>query len=134
VGCMLEDLGHRAESILAEVWQRRRGSGENLWERFTRHDKTAPGRAEVGNMHFGPNSQRDYDWGNPRPVAARADDWLAFPNLTGQARPMTCADWGSGDMRAHHMWWFERLPHVAGETGGVQNDWWEYVIDPNATG
>jgi hypothetical protein len=125
VGCMLEDLGHRTESILAEVF-RRHGRGENLWERFTRYDKIAPGRAEVGNMHFAPNSQRDYDWGNPQPVMSRADDWLDFPNLTGQARRMTSADWGGGDMRAHHLWWFERLPHADGQTGQISNNWWEY--------
>ncbi|MBI3762539.1 MAG: hypothetical protein HY260_11855 [Chloroflexi bacterium] len=132
VGCMLEDLGHRTESIMEEVY--RRAGGENLWERFTRYDKTAPGRAEVGNMHFAPNSERDYDWGNPRPVISRADDWLDFPNLTGKSRRMTCADWGNGDMRAHHLWWFERLPHVEGETGEVKNDWWSYVVGPNRVG
>jgi len=132
VGCMLEDLGHRAESIMAEVYRRARG--ENLWERFTRYDKIAPGRAEVGNMHFAPNSVRDYDWGNPRPVLSRADDWLDFPNLTGKSRRMTCADWGSGDMRAHHLWWFQRLPHVEGEVRGVRNNWWEYVIESDLVG
>jgi hypothetical protein len=55
-------------------------------------------------MHFAPNSARDYDWGNRRPVLSRADGWLDFPNLTGRARTMTCADWGNGDMRLHHLW------------------------------
>jgi hypothetical protein len=125
VGCMLEDLGHRTESIMAEAWRRTRG--ENLWDRFTRYDKVARGRAEVGNMHFAPNSERDYDWGNRRPVTSRADVWLGFPNLTGQSRRMTCADWGNGDMRAHHLWWFRRLPHVEGETRGVKNNWWDLI-------
>jgi hypothetical protein len=25
-------------------------------------------------------------------------------------------DWDGGAMRAHHIWWFERLPKVTGET------------------
>jgi hypothetical protein len=130
VGCMLEDLGHRTESIMGRVYDGRSGSA-NLWERFTRYDQTARGRAAVGNVHFAPNSTADYDWGNPRPVMSECDDWLRFPNLTGEQRRVTCRDWGDGDMRRHHIWWFERLPHVDGETDGVKNNWWEYVADPN---
>ena len=32
----------------------------------------APGQAALGNVHFAPNSERDYDWGNPRPSPASA--------------------------------------------------------------
>jgi hypothetical protein len=130
VGCMLENLGHRAESIMSKVYAGRSGE-TNLWERFTRYDLVAPGQAAVGMMHFAPNSVRDYDWGNPRPVPSEGDDWLAFPHLTGAQRQVDCRDWGEGDMRLHHLWWFERLPHVAGATDGVANDWWTYVADPN---
>ena len=54
-----------------------------------------------------------------------------FPDLPGRPRPVSCAEWGGGDMRAHHLWWLGHLPHVAGETDGVRNNWWEYVVDPN---
>jgi hypothetical protein len=128
VGCMLENLGHRAESIMARVYE---GRAANLWERFTRYDQTAPGQASAGNVHFAPNSTHDYDWGNPRPVSSDCDDWLAFPRLTGERRTVTGRDWGGGDMRLHHLWWFERIPHAAGETGGVANNWWRYIADPN---
>ena len=57
VGEMLEDLGHRAESILSHVFRDVRGDA-NLWERFIRYDQKNPGRAECGNVHFAPNSQR----------------------------------------------------------------------------
>ncbi len=130
VGEMLEDLGHRAESILYKVFERTRGEA-NLFERFTRYDLKHPGRAEVGNVHFAPNSVRDYDWGNPRTVMSRCDTWLNFPDLSGEARPVNCRDWGDGDIRAHHKWWFKRFPHTAGESDGISWNWWEYVIDPN---
>ena len=130
VGCMLEDLGHRAESIMAKVYEGRRGD-TNLWEHFTRYDKIAPGRASVGNIHFAPNSERDYDWGNPRSVISDCDDWLNFPHLRGTKRPVNSRDWGSGDMRLHHLWWLGRLLHAGGETDGIRNNWWMYVIDPN---
>jgi hypothetical protein len=130
VGCMLEDLGHRTESIMSQVYAGKRGAA-NLWERFSRYDQTAPGRASVGNVHFAPNSRADYDWGNPRPVMSDCDDWLRFPNLSGEQRRVTCREWGDGDMRRHHIWWFERIPHVDGETDGVLNNWWAYIADPN---
>jgi len=131
VGPMLESFGHRAESLLRHAW--RSYSGEaNLWERFILHDKVAPGRANCGWMHFAPNSRSDYDWGNPAPVPSNCDDWLAFPSLTESVRQVDCREWGNGDMRAHHKWWFRHLPKAAGFTGSIANNWWLYAADPNA--
>ena len=155
VGEMLENLGHRAESIMAHVFaglpeDRPRASpwrtllaklgfaqpaqadvdlNGNLWAQFIRHARTHPGLAACGNVHFAPNSTTDYDWGNPRPVLSNADDWLNYPHFTGQRRLMTCADWGNGDIRLHHLWWLRRFPHVAGRTPtGRLNNWWRYVV------
>ena len=130
VGEMLEDLGHRAESIMAKTFEHAWGD-DNLWERFTRYDKTHSGRAECGNVHFAPNSIHDYDWGNMRPVRSRCDDWHNFPNFKGTTRSVNCSEWGNGDIRLHHMWWFKHFPHVAGDTKGIENNWWLYVLDPN---
>ena len=130
VGEMLENLGHRAESIIKHVFRHTTGEA-NLWERFSRYDKTHPGQAEVGIVHYAPNSRRDYDWGHDAPVPSRADTWLNFPDLSGPARTMTCVDWGGGDLRAHHRWWFLRFPHRLGRAHGVSFNWWEYVIDPH---
>jgi len=189
VGEMLEDLGHRAENIMAYVFKDvpdrggrpvdaeasslpgqstaaaslgqlisalfgRHPSGAsevsgapavqpsaataqidlsgNLWQQFIYYDKTHPGRAACGNVHFAPSSLTDYDWGNRRAVKSNADDWLNYPNFTGESRVMTCADWGNGDIRAHHLWWMKRFPHVEGRTPtGKPNNWWEPIIDPN---
>lgn len=130
VDCMLENFGHRTESIMTRVYEML-ATGENLWQRFTRYDKIAPGQAECGNVHFAPNSDADYDWGNRRPVLSRCDDWFTFPHLTGQSRTVTCTDWGNGDMRLHHRWWLSHLPCTTGETNGVSNNWWQYIVDPN---
>jgi hypothetical protein len=130
VGEMLENMGHRAESIMRHAY--RQASGEaNLWERFSRYHQTHPGRAEVGIMHFAPNSVRDYDWGNKTPVPSRWHTWRSFPDLSGQPRESDCKDWGDGDIRLHHKWWFSLLPHVAGRANGVSLNWWEHVIDPD---
>ncbi len=130
VGCMLENFGHRAESIMAHVYHNHHGE-RNLWERFTRYDRSHPGRAECGNVHFAPSSERDYDWGNPRPVRSRADAWYHFPDLSMPARTMRAAEWGSGDMRLHHLWWLEHLPRAPGLTDGVFNNWWRYLLRPD---
>jgi hypothetical protein len=130
VDCMLENFGHRTESIMSRVYERL-GRGRNMWELFTRYDKIAPGHAQCGNVHFAPNSERDYDWGNPRPVRSYCDEWLSYPELPGNVRTIDCREWGGGDMRVHHKWWLKRLPHAAGETDGVSNNWWRYIVDPN---
>lgn len=129
VGEMLEDLGHRAESILKRVFTD--AGQDDLFERFTRYDARKPGRAQVGTVHFAPNSLKDYDWGNPRKVLSRCDTWYDFPDLAGDPRLVDASEWGGGDIRLHHLWWFRHFPHQTGSSGRFLNDWWGYVLDPN---
>ena len=127
---MLEAHGHRAESIMSHVFRKKRGES-NLWNRFTRYDGNHPGLAEVGNVHFAPNSKRDYDWENRAKVLSRCDTWYKFPDLSGPSRLVNCTEWGNGDTRKHHLWWFSHVPHFAGEQKGIANNWWSYITDPN---
>jgi len=130
VGCMLENFGHRTESIMSKVFAGH-SKEQNLWERFCRYDQIAPKRSECGNVHFAPNSQRDYDWGNSRKVLSYCDNWYNFPYLNGPPREVDAQEWGNGDMRAHHIWWLDHLPRTSGQTYGVDNNWWPYIVDPN---
>jgi hypothetical protein len=130
IGEMLENQGHRAESIMKHVFRNETGD-DNLWEKFTRYDKTHPGKAEVGIVHYAPNSDKDYDWGNKKKVTSYADDWYTFPNFKGAKKTVDCADWGNGDTRQHHVWWFKHMPHITGSDEGISYNWWEYIIDPN---
>ncbi|GMQ78702.1 MAG: hypothetical protein BMS9Abin02_1232 [Anaerolineae bacterium] len=130
VGEMLESYGHRVESIMDHVYRRKRGAS-NLWKRYTRYHRSHPGQAEVGNVHFAPNSRHDYDWGNMLPVPSRCDNWLNFPYLSGRPKLVNSSEWGKGDIRQHHLWWLRHLPHVEGITDGIANNWWEYIVDPN---
>jgi hypothetical protein len=127
---MLESYGHRAESILHQVYRNMPDRG-NLWKRFTRYDKTHPGLAEVGNIHFAPNSQKDYDWGNRRKVLSNHQAWYRFPELVFEPQPVDCREWGDGNIRLHHVWWFRHLPHASGESDNISNNWWEYVVNPD---
>jgi hypothetical protein len=133
VGNMLESYGHRAEAILAKAFEKTR-SDSNLFKRFTRTDKEAPGQAEVGTLHLAPNSLQDYDWGNTRRVPSRCDNWYRFPDLTGEARAVEAGEWGGGDQRLHHLWWFQHLPAATGEANGLAHDWWGYVAVPERVG
>jgi hypothetical protein len=130
VGEMLESMGHRAESLLDYTF-RRTPIANNLYKRFIRHQKTHPGQAEVGTVHFAPNSRQDYDWGNPTPVQTSCRNWKNFPDLSGPPIVTDCREWGNGDIRAHHKWWFVHMPHIAGSSNGIYNNWWEYIVDPN---
>ena len=130
VGEMLEALDHRIESTMEKTFAKTRGDA-NLWARFTRYDKKNPGQAEVGIVHYAPNSERDYDWGNLKFVPSYCDNWLNFPDLSGAARQVNANDWGNGDIRLHHQWWQERIPHVAGRQNGIHNNWWQYIMDVN---
>jgi hypothetical protein len=130
VGEMLEDFGHRVESLLAHAY--RDAPPGHAWERFAAYDRIAPGQAGCGNVHFAPNSQADYDWGNPTPVWSTCDDWLAYPALTGRRRQVDCREWGGGDVRAHHRWWLAHLPRAPGTHQGHLANWWTYAVNLHA--
>ena len=130
VGEMLEAYGHRAESIMEKTFSKLSGEA-NLWKRFMQYEKIAPGKAACGNIHFAPNSQQDYEWNNLTPVKSECYDWqLNFPNFKGDVRMVGASEWGSGEIRAHHKWWFNHFPRVAGRKNGIHHNWWQYVAAP----
>ncbi len=146
VGEMLESFGHRAESLVAKVfncqdfvaWAYKQGRTPatvgptlNLFQQFISFDQIAPGRANIGSIHHAPNSDRDYDWNNLRYVLSNCYDWDHFPKFQNDLRLVNAAEWGNGDIRAHHKWWLNHLPKAAGRTSGVANNWWQYIMDPN---
>jgi hypothetical protein len=130
IGEMFESYGHRAESLMERTFMKLTGEA-NLWRRFIRYEKIAPGKSACGNIHYAPNSQTDYDWGNPAPVKSECYDWrLNFPNFKGDIRTVDASEWGGGDIRAHHKWWFNHFPRVSGRQNGIHNNWWQYVVNP----
>lgn len=131
VGEMLENMGHRAESIMEKTFEGLSGDA-NLWRRFTRYEQVTPGKAALGNVHFAPNSARDYDWNNPSVVLSECDDWLYnFPNFKGDLREVSAEEWGNGDIRKHHVWWLSHFPKAKGRANGISHNWWQYIANPN---
>jgi hypothetical protein len=130
VGEMLHSFGHRAESILTQAFSKTQGKA-NLFAQFALYDKIAPGKAQVGSIHFPPNADRDYDYNNSRKVLSNCYDWYNFPTFKNDIRQVNADEWGNGDLRILHKWWLKHLPKVAGRTSGVVNNWWQYTMDPN---
>jgi hypothetical protein len=135
VDCMTENTLHRMENHMARSY-----GGWNLaapqtaWDRFTANVAQSPITPGVGDCHYGPNSASDYDWANPRYVSSNADDWLDYPDLTGQTRQINYTAWINGGTRdsflGHHNWWLEHLPRAPGvNADGRQNNWWKYAYD-----
>ena len=132
-GEMLESYCHRIESVLAltvgkGVWDHQRDP-DNVWNRFTRVDKDFPGEAEVGSVHYAPNSTSDYDWNNTNAVWTFADDWLTYPNLPRQKKRLNAESGGWDGIVNHHRWWMKRLPRNPGVTDGFYNNWWQYIVN-----
>jgi hypothetical protein len=133
VGEMIEDFGHRTESIMIHVFGGWEQNENNDWNKFTLYDKISPGNSHCGNIHFAPNSLKDYDWANKTIVDSYCDDWLNYPDLKGIKKKVDCKDWGCS-IRTHHKWWFTRLPKAEGKKDNKWNNWWKYVFDyDNAT-
>ncbi len=92
-----------------------------------------------------------------RYIGSAADDWLYFPLFSGAPRMLNGYDFGAfnhyteGDpsysdelgtspelhrsfrfgTASFHQWWFAHLPHNAGVTDGILNNWWPYLYDFN---
>ncbi len=146
-----ECYGHFAENVMRKVFGRSYDSYEpnqieinstsdlenlNLWERFCLTEYSTNGTyASVGNIHFSPNSEYDYDWLNTDYVESDWIDWRDnYPNLTGETIATNYKTWcptGNKNTvcREHHRWWFSLFPHVEGRTeDGYSNNWWDYLV------
>ncbi len=95
------------------------------------------GYAGVGNMHYSPNSTKDYEWNNKNnKVLSKYSEWENYPNLndsvstnifTPSVYMEKTLNGTNSDARLHHRWWFGLLPHHTGLTSdGYSNNWWDY--------
>lgn len=146
IGEMLHSYSHRSEAILAHVfdglaflmWAYNLNrapatispdQGLSLFQQYILFDQIAPGRASIGLAHYPPNGVRDYDLGNPNPVASACYDWLRFPDFQGDVRMVSTSEWGGGTERGYQQWWLRHLPKTAGRKNGIHNNWWQYIAN-----
>ncbi|MDD4645081.1 MAG: GH116 family glycosyl hydrolase, partial [Bacteroidales bacterium] len=129
----MESYGHRFESVMWHLYGRWENNvaDPNNWEKYTRHEKTHPGQANIGNIHFPPNGAQDYDWINKTPVTSCADGWNTYPDIkSDMTRTVDCSEWQC----THIGWmsyWFSHIPHFTGinPADGHLNNWWRYVTN-----
>lgn len=129
---MLHNLCHRTEATMTRIsggW--RADELTTPWARFGANDRQSNGIAAVGTCHWPPNAEKDYDYANERTVMSSADDYLNYPKLTGQKKPVNRETWGGPDYHRNYMkWWFARLPRAPGQSAeGLLHNWWRYVYE-----
>jgi cysteine-rich repeat protein len=136
----IHSFGHRVESALSLTvgrgyWDGCPGGPAGLtdWDRFTCIDinKTASGAnvAGCGNVHYPPNGQSDYDYGNTRSVSNACQSWQNYPFTTPTLVNQTCSTYGC-DQIGYMQWWLGSLPLKNGVTSnGNLRNWWKYAID-----
>lgn len=142
---MIEDLGHRTEGTMRSLyggWAFGYGSPPTQplssltnWDKFSAKDYDPGPPAGCGFIHgslntptYNPSNYWGYDWENNNSVQSTCNDWLNFPNLTGQTETINCDAWGC-DGYSFKKWWFAHLPRYEGKTDGKWNNWWRYVLD-----
>ena len=141
VACAVEDFGHRAESIMKEVygrwnWRPSIPSAPNNWELYSAFDGVSNGSTHVGNVHFPPNGRKDYDWANPASVKSYHKEWQYYPNIRknedegAKGEIMDCSAWGCNHL-GWFKFWFSHFPNFQGinKKDGKLNNWWHYFVD-----
>lgn len=143
LACALESYGHRFESTMMQVYgwwdydNKTTVAQLTPWERYAayikNYDKFNPGQSHIGNIHFPPNGEKDYDWKNPKKVNTYADNWAFYPNIVDEnPRVVDCSEWGCNHL-GYMKWWFSHIPNFDGinPADGKLNNWWHYVVDYN---
>ena len=149
----LEDFCHMCECMLnytygisipeySRILEFSEFSELNTWQKFylCKHNSPAHNKVYgVGQVHFSPNSVRDYDWQNDTPVPSYHRTFLEdYPDITTEKlTTFTSSEYlekkglnGDIALILHHIWWMQHMPHFAGrDENGYRHNWWDYILD-----
>jgi len=132
---MLHNTSHRTEATMNRIYgEWKLQAPKNNWELFSANDRQSNGVAGVGTCHWPANAEKDYDYGNPRTVQSHGEDFLRYPKLTGENKPVSRTTWGRGERPDYHSdymrWYFGLLPRAPGwNADGRANNWWKYLYN-----
>jgi hypothetical protein len=130
---MLHSYSHRCESMLAlqfgrGVWDKSRRD-KDPWNTFASVETDDPGKpSHVGNCHVPPNGLKGYDYNNKRSVLSYADNWLRYPDLSGEPRLIGSDEWNHTQF-GYQQWWLSHIPKAPGFTKWGYNNWWVYIAN-----
>ena len=137
VGEMLENHMHQLEHLLNFADGRDTTPPEKwnellFWGKFVGSDashKIVTNPARCGWTHYAPNSERDYDWTNPRYVETDIEDWK--PDGIGKTQRMNSDRWNRDPIQ-WRVYWMQAIP---GQGNGLTFrgkkllNWWSFVSD-----
>jgi hypothetical protein len=137
VGEMLENHMHQFEALLNKADGRDDTPEEKwpellFWGKFVGSDashKIVTNPARCGWTHYAPNSEKDYDWQNPRVVETDIEDWK--PDGIGKTQKMNAERWDNDPIK-WRVYWMQAIPGVDnGLTyqGKPLRNWWSFVSD-----
>ena len=128
---MIHSYTHRVESMAAlgpadGIWDP--PNQRDPWNVFSWLEMDHGTPSHVGNCHVPPNGERGYDYNNPRRVLSWADCWARYPDLRGQTRQVSSAEWGHNQF-GYQKWILEHVPKYPGHTEYGYNNWWVYIAN-----
>lgn len=137
LGEMLENHMHQLEHLLNHVDGREATPPEKwnellFWGKFVGSDashKIVTKPARCGWTHYAPNSEKDYDWTNPRVVETDIEDWK--PEGYGKTQPMNADRWDRDPIK-WRIYWMQAIPgldHGLVYKGRKLRNWWSFVSD-----
>jgi hypothetical protein len=128
----IHSYAHRIESMAAlavseGVWDTK--TQRDPWNIFSSLELDHPGQpSQVGNCHCPPNARDGYDYNNPRRVDTWAWHWWRYPDVRGQALPISSNAWGNNQF-GYMKWLLEHVPKSRGSTRYGYNNWWLYIAN-----
>ena len=137
LGEMLENHMHQFEHLLNHADGRDTAPKDKwsellFWGKFVGSDashKIVTNPARCGWTHYAPNSERDYDWANPRFVETDIEDWK--PDGPGKTTRMNADRWNSDPIK-WRIYWMQAIPghgHSLTYQGKRLRDWWSFKAD-----
>lgn len=135
VGEMLENHMHQLEHLLnyadgRDVTPRDKWSELLFWGKFVGSDashKIVTNPARCGWTHYAPNSEKDYDWANPRYVETDIEDWK--PDGFGKTQRMNADRWQRDGIK-WRVYWLQAIPaldHGLTYKGKPLRNWYSFV-------
>ncbi|MFN3728360.1 MAG: hypothetical protein ACK4XJ_01425 [Fimbriimonadaceae bacterium] len=134
LGEMLENHMHQFEHLLNHIDGRDSTPPDKwnellFWGKFVGSDashKIVTNPARCGWTHYAPNSERDYDWANPRYVETDIEDWK--PDGIGKTQMMNADRWDR-DAIKWRIYWMQAIPSLGHELtyqGKKLRNWWSF--------